>query len=155
MIERQVNVVEWIANLVRDRCCEPSDNRAFLRLVQLRLELACASEFCSHLVERTGECAHLIESISRHLDVKITTRHFLRRGRELFDRASEAPDKETGDECGHEQNAERVKRRARRLSLQNVRERVRRVENDDDEAASFVGLNRKIESTCFTEVDVG
>src|SRR5829696_347790 len=97
MIERQVDVVERIPDLVCDGGSEPANDCAFFSLVKLSFKLASTAEFRSHLVEGRSECAHLIESISRHLDVEVSACHFPRCGREFFYWASKAPDKETGD----------------------------------------------------------
>ncbi len=80
MIEREVDVVERVANLVCDCGGESSDYRAFLGLVQLTFEFARACEFRGHLVEGGSERAHLIESIGRHLHVEVTAGDLSRRG---------------------------------------------------------------------------
>src|ERR1044072_9911771 len=73
MIECQVNVVERISNLVSDCCCEPAVNRALLRLMQLQLELARASELRSHFIKGARERSHLVEAVCRHLFIRVST----------------------------------------------------------------------------------
>src|SRR5690349_14109140 len=124
MIECQVDVIERVPNLVCDRSGEAADDRAFLRLVKLHLELARAGEFPCHFVEGRSERSHFIEAISRNLNVEVSAGDLPCRSRKLFDRTSKTPDEETRNQRGHEQNQERVKRRARRLSLQNIRQGV-------------------------------
>ena len=79
VIKREVNVIERIANLMRDRRRKPSDHCAFLGLMKLSLELASAAEFRSHLVEGGGERTHLVESIGRHLNIEVAARNLSRR----------------------------------------------------------------------------
>src|ERR1043165_3667480 len=110
MIERQVDVVERITNLVSDGCCKPADDRAFFSLMKLHFEFARAAELRSHLIKGAGECSHLVEPVCGHLYLEVATSDFARRAREFFDRTSEAPDKETGDESSHQQNNESVER---------------------------------------------
>ena len=155
MIERQVDVVEWVANLVRDRCGESTDHGAFFSLVQLHFEFAGAAELSGHFVERAGECSHLVEPIRRNLNIEVSAGNFSCSIREFFDRTREAPDEESGHESRDKQHAERVERGTRRLSLQNIGQYVRRVEDDDDEAPSLVSLHWKIDGPGFTEVDIG
>jgi hypothetical protein len=51
VIEREVDIVEGVSNLVSDGCGKSAHNCAFFCLMQLRLQLACATELSSHLVE--------------------------------------------------------------------------------------------------------
>src|SRR5688572_18695591 len=91
MIEREIDVVERISDLVRDGGGEPSDDGAFLSLVQLRFQLARSSEFCRHLVEGSCKCAHLVATFARDLDVEVSGGDVSRSDRQLFDRTRETP----------------------------------------------------------------
>jgi len=110
MIEREIDVVERVSNLVRDGGGEPSDDGAFLCLVQLRFQLARASEFRCHLVEGGRECAHLVAPFGLDLDVEVSRGDVSRRDGELFDRTREAPDEETGYQRCDEQDSKSQQR---------------------------------------------
>src|ERR1700741_473108 len=155
MIECEVDVVEWISNLVRDCCCKAADDGSFFGQMKLRFKLASAGELASHFIKRAGECSHLVEPRYWNLHVEVATGDFPSSGRQFFYRASEAPDEEARDERSDKQYSEGVERRTRRLSLEDIGQRVGRVEYDDDKASSFVRLHRKIESAGLAEVYVG
>jgi hypothetical protein len=72
MIECQVDVVERVANLVGDGSGQPADDRAFLRLMKLHLELARTGQFSRHLIERRSERSHFVKTISRNLNVEVS-----------------------------------------------------------------------------------
>ena len=76
MIEREVDVVERITNLVSDSCRQPADHRAFFCLMQLHFKLARAAELGSHFIKGAGECSHLIEPVCWYLHIKIATSDF-------------------------------------------------------------------------------
>src|SRR5690242_9548893 len=98
MVQRQINVIERVANLVSNGGREPADDCAFLSLVKLCFELTRATEFRRHLVEGGGERSHFIDSIGRHLHIEVAAGHLSRRGREHFNWTSKAPHEKAGDQ---------------------------------------------------------
>src|SRR5258705_13923886 len=120
MIEGQVDVVEWISNLVSDCRCEASDDGSFFGQMKLSFKLAGAAELAGHFIKGSSECSHLVKPGYWDLHVEVATRDFSSSGREFFNRASEAPDEKARDESCDKQSGECVERRTRRLPLENV-----------------------------------
>src|SRR5690242_6803895 len=71
VIQREVNVVQRITNLVRDRGGQTTNYSALLCLMELKLEFASASEFGGHLVERRCERAHLVPAFGVNLNLEV------------------------------------------------------------------------------------
>src|SRR5947209_5668852 len=114
MVEREVDVVERVAYLVRDGGGEATHDRRLLGLLDLRFEFAHATELRDHLVEGRGEEADLVAAVcAGDADCEVARGHALRRAREFAHGSSESPDEHGGDGRRYEQDGERRQKRLR------------------------------------------
>src|SRR5262245_35462011 len=63
VIKSQVDVVQWISDLMRNRRSQPADHCCFLGLVELGFELSCPTQLGCHVIEGSGQLANLITSV--------------------------------------------------------------------------------------------
>src|SRR5713101_1742327 len=97
MIERQVDIIQRIANLMRDRRREPAHDGCFFRVVKFCFQLARPAEFYRHLIELLSQRAHLVlPPAGGNSKRKISASDAPRSDRQGFDWTREAPDDERG-----------------------------------------------------------
>ena len=146
MIERQVDVIQRVSNLVRDGRREPADDDGFLSIVKLCLQLARAPKFHSHLIEQSGQLSHLIPPLrSANAIGKVTAGNTPRRYRQRFDRPGELPDDDRRQTSHRQQYGKRINKGLPSLAPEDCRHGVRGIEHHDHIAATLLSLHRKVE----------
>ncbi len=71
MVQREIDVVQRVANFVSDGRCQSSHHRGFFDLMELRLQFAQAPELRDHVIEGGSQRAHFISAICRHANVEV------------------------------------------------------------------------------------
>src|SRR5437899_2562561 len=93
MIERQIDVVKRVSDLVSDRRRQTAHDRGFLSFVQLRFQLVRTAELDGHFVEERGEFSHFVTSLGGwNAKRKIAGRDMTGRSRKILNRTRKAPD---------------------------------------------------------------
>src|SRR5262249_39507360 len=90
VIDREVDEVERVADLVRDARSQTSDDGGTFGPLQQFFQIAFAAQPRKHFVERLRQRPHLLRPRNRRAEVQIALRHFFRNLAEFSDRAGDA-----------------------------------------------------------------
>src|SRR5260370_1272209 len=105
MIESEVDVVQWISDLMRDCRGEATNHNCLLCVVKLRLKFARTSELDGHIVEEVGQLAHLITSFADgNPKRKVAASDAPRRARQGPNWTREAPNHNRSQASPYQQN---------------------------------------------------
>src|ERR1700730_18387887 len=103
MVQRKIDVIQRIANLVGDGRSQAAHYGSFFNLVKPCLQFARASKPRDHLVERRRESAHFIAAVWENMNAEVSVGARASRYRQIFDGPRKSPNKQACDESGAKQ----------------------------------------------------